>query len=107
MKNLREQEKKEKPLSRVERSRIWKNNLYQAQKYLESQPLELQGLVSDCIVNTENILQAKEEFDKIVTKYNQLCVDLDLEYLWSVLKINGKIVFTTSTSPDKNTDNQK
>ena len=47
----------------MERSRIWKNNLYQAQKYLESQPLELQGLVSDCIVNTENILQAKEEFD--------------------------------------------
>ncbi|MGD9733905.1 MAG: PAS domain S-box protein [Desulfamplus sp.] len=57
------------------------------------------------IIDSSSI--SKEEFDKIVTKYNQLCVDLDLEYLWSVLKINGKIVFTTSTSPDKNTDNQK
>ncbi len=48
-----------------------------------------------------------EEFEKIVDKFNKLCVELDLEYLWSLMKIDGQIVFTSSTSPDKNTAGRK
>jgi PAS domain S-box-containing protein len=59
----------------------------------------------DTLVNSSSI--TKEKFDAIVSRYNQLCLDLHLEYLWSLMTINGKIVFTTSTSPDKKTVNQK
>jgi len=59
----------------------------------------------DNLINSSSI--TKEKFDGIVSRYNQLCLDLNLEYLWSLMEINGKIVFTTSTSPDKNTMNQK
>ncbi len=48
-----------------------------------------------------------EEFDKVVDKFNNLCVELDLEYLWSLMKIDEQIVFTSSTSPDKNTAGRK
>jgi PAS domain S-box-containing protein len=59
----------------------------------------------DKILDSSSI--TKKEFDEIISKYNKLCVDLDLEYLWSLMIINDKIVFTSSTSPDKNTKNQK
>lgn len=49
----------------------------------------------------------KNEFNDIVDKFNKLCIDLDMEYLWSLMEINGKIVFTSSTSPDKIVANQK
>jgi PAS domain S-box-containing protein len=49
---------------------------------------------------------SKVEYDIIVEKYNRLCVELDLEYIWSLMKIDGVIVFTTSTSPDKIVANQ-
>jgi signal transduction histidine kinase len=42
-----------------------------------------------------------EEFARIVERNNQLCRDLDLQYLWSCMVIDGEIVFTTSTSPSK------
>ena len=43
----------------------------------------------------------REEFDAIVDRYNRLCVDLSLEYLWSLMVFGDQIVFTSSTSPDK------
>jgi len=50
---------------------------------------------------------SKNDFDQIVDQYNRLCVSLNLEYLWSLMKIDGQTIFTTSTSPDKNVNNQK
>ena len=50
---------------------------------------------------------SKNEFDEIVDQFNKLCIELDLEYIWSLMKINDKIVFTSSTSPDKDVNNQK
>ena len=47
------------------------------------------------------------QFLNIVDRYNQLCRELDLEYLWSLMLVNGRIVFTTSTSPDKVAQNRK
>jgi PAS domain-containing protein len=42
-----------------------------------------------------------EAFHKIVERNNRLCRELGLEYIWSLLIVNGTNVFTTSTSPDK------
>jgi PAS domain S-box-containing protein len=46
-----------------------------------------------------------EEFSQIVDRYNQLCEKLGLQYLWSLMLIDGHPVFTSSTSPDKTTAN--
>ncbi len=48
-----------------------------------------------------------EEYAKIVDKFNQICLDLDLKFIWSILDINDTVVFTTTTSPDKITANHK
>ncbi len=48
-----------------------------------------------------------EQYYKIVDRNNKLCKDLDLQYLWSVIKIDNKIHFTTATSPDKEVKNNK
>lgn len=37
----------------------------------------------------------------IVARNNKLCQELGLQYLWSNMVVDGKIVFTTSTSPSK------
>ena len=58
----------------------------------------------DRIVDSSSV--SKEEFDQIVERYNQLCVELGMEYLWSLMIVDGEIVFTSSTSPDKVTANQ-
>lgn len=47
-----------------------------------------------------------DEFQQIVGRYNRLCVKLGLEYIWSLLLVDGRIVFTTSTSPDKKAENR-
>jgi len=44
---------------------------------------------------------SKDHFDKIVDKYNKLCLKLHLQYIWSVMLIDNQIVFTSATSPDK------
>ena len=59
----------------------------------------------DRLVDSASVSQ--EAFDDIVDRYNRLCRDVGLEYLWSLMIVNGEIVFTSSTSPDKNTANQK
>ncbi len=48
-----------------------------------------------------------EEYYKIVDRNNQLCIDLDLQYIWSVIVIDSSIHFTTASSPDKNVENNK
>ncbi|MFH1784667.1 MAG: ATP-binding protein [bacterium] len=42
----------------------------------------------------------------IVDKNNKLCLELDLQYLWSCMIVDGDIVFTTSTSPSKDIANK-
>jgi PAS domain S-box-containing protein len=58
----------------------------------------------DRIMDSSSV--SKEEFDATVNRYNQLCVDLGMEYLWSLMIVDGEIVFTSSTSPDKQVVNQ-
>ncbi|WP_372795744.1 PAS domain-containing protein [Pontiella sp.] len=48
-----------------------------------------------------------EEFDRIVARHNLLCRELGLEYIWSLMELDGKLVFTSSTSPDKTVANGK
>ncbi len=48
-----------------------------------------------------------EKYRQIVDRFNQICVELKLQYLWSNLKIGDDIHFTTATSPDKITANNK
>ncbi len=47
------------------------------------------------------------EFQKIVDRNNRLCKSLGLEYIWSLMLVDGRVVFTTSTSPDKVAENRK
>ena len=44
---------------------------------------------------------SKEEFEGIVDTFNRLCLKLGLEYIWSLMEVDGAIVFTTATSPGK------
>jgi len=46
-----------------------------------------------------------DEYLKMIDRYNKLCSKLNLEYLWSLMKIDDQIVFTSSTSKDKNVEN--
>ncbi len=48
-----------------------------------------------------------DEYNAIVARYNKVCQEIGLEYLWSLMLIDKKIVFTTATSPDKDVRNQK
>ncbi|MEI7945420.1 MAG: histidine kinase dimerization/phosphoacceptor domain -containing protein [bacterium] len=47
------------------------------------------------------------DYQRLVDRNNRLCQDLGLEYLWSLMVIDNRIVFTTSTSPDKVASNRK
>jgi signal transduction histidine kinase len=53
----------------------------------------------DRLVGPESLADA--EYQRIVDRYNTLCTALGMEYLWSLMDVNGTIVFTTATSPDK------
>lgn len=49
-----------------------------------------------------------ELYQRVVTRHNRLCVALGLEYIWSVMESrDGRVVFTTATSPDKETANRR
>ena len=50
---------------------------------------------------------ADADYQHIVDRYNRLCQELELEYLWSLMLVDNQIVFTTSTSPDKIAKNRK
>ena len=47
------------------------------------------------------------QYQAIVDRYNQLCLALGMEYLWSLARLDGKIVFTSATSPDKDARHRK
>ncbi len=44
---------------------------------------------------------SQEAYEALVARNNRLSLDLDLQYLWSCMLVDGTIVFTTSTSPSK------
>jgi PAS domain S-box-containing protein len=41
------------------------------------------------------------EYASIVERFNRLCQEADLAYLWSLMVLDGRIVFTSATSPGK------
>ena len=53
----------------------------------------------DNIVDADSV--SRVEFEHIVDQNNQLCLQLELQYLWSCMIVDDRIVFTTSTSPGK------
>ena len=59
----------------------------------------------DRITGPESV--SDSEFQKIVERNNRLCESLGLEYIWSLMMVDGRIVFTSSTSPDKVAANRK
>lgn len=44
---------------------------------------------------------SERQYLGIVHQWNQLCLELDLEYIWSVMALDGQIVFTSGTSTSK------
>jgi signal transduction histidine kinase len=53
----------------------------------------------DNIIDENSVL--KDDYLKIVDSYNKLCSKLGMEYVWSLMLIDGKTVFTTGTSTSK------
>ena len=53
----------------------------------------------DRIVDAGSV--TSEAYEQIVERNNRLCRRLGLQYLWSCMIIDDRIVFTTSTSPGK------
>lgn len=45
------------------------------------------------------------EYEQIVNRYNRLCTELDIDYIWSLMLIDNLPVFTSATSPDKQVSN--
>lgn len=50
---------------------------------------------------------SKEDFVEIIRELDDICVKLDLQYLWSVMLYKGEIVFTSASSTDKKVENGK
>jgi PAS domain S-box-containing protein len=40
---------------------------------------------------------SKEEFARIVATYDELCQQLGLQYIWSLMELDGQLVFTSAT----------
>lgn len=53
----------------------------------------------DRITDADSV--SREEFERIVDHNNKLCLQLDLQYLWSCMIVDDRIVFTSSSSPGK------
>ena len=54
----------------------------------------------DKITNKNSV--SPEEFNEIAGKYQEICSDLPLKYIWSVLMLNDEtVVLTTATPPDE------
>jgi len=58
------------------------------------------GDFADTITNYNSI--DREAYLNVVDSYNQLCVKMDLQYIWSLMVLDGVTVFTTGTSASKN-----
>jgi PAS domain S-box-containing protein len=76
---------------------------------LRTAALMARGLVSedyhDQITGPQSVSDA--DFQRLVDRYNRLCKALEMEYLWSLMVVSNRIVFTTSTSPDKIVTNRQ
>ena len=59
----------------------------------------------DRITGPQSVSDA--DFQRVVDRYNRLCQALEMEYLWSLMVVSNRIVFTTATSPDKIVANRK
>jgi PAS domain S-box-containing protein len=59
----------------------------------------------DSIIDGNTV--SKEDYLKIIDRYNRLCLKLGLEYVWSLMVIDDRIVFTSSTSTDKKVESGK
>ena len=42
-----------------------------------------------------------QEYDQIGDQFNQICAQVDLQYLSTLMQLDGRIVFTSATSPGK------
>jgi PAS domain S-box-containing protein len=51
------------------------------------------------LIMDENFI-TNEDYNQLVSRYNRTCSELGLKYVWSLLEIDGRLVFTSSTSPD-------
>ncbi|MEG3638653.1 PAS domain-containing protein [Magnetococcus sp. PR-3] len=72
------------------------------QKLLTSAAMVAQTLppgYHDRIESKESV--STEQHLDILHQYNRLCLELDLQYLWSVLLMGNQVYFTTSTSTSK------
>ncbi len=58
----------------------------------------------DRLENRESV--SSEDYDRLVTRNNELCRELGLQYLWSCMQLGEEIVFTTSTSPSLDASRQ-
>lgn len=53
----------------------------------------------DHITGFDSISDA--DYQAVVQKFNEICVKANLEYIWSLMVLDGKVVFTSATSPGK------
>lgn len=53
----------------------------------------------DNIVDKDSF--SEEEYMDIIKRWNAICIDLDLEYIWSMMILNDELVTTSGTSADK------
>jgi PAS domain S-box-containing protein len=58
----------------------------------------------DNITGSNSVSDA--EYQQIVQKFNEICVKAHLEYIWSLMILDGKVVFTSATSPSKDANNR-
>lgn len=54
----------------------------------------------DQIVDASSV--SREQFKRQVARNDELCRSLDLQYVWSVLQVDGRLVFTSATHSDVN-----
>lgn len=57
----------------------------------------------DRIIDADSI--AEDDYLALIDEYNQLCESDGLQYLWSLMLVDGEVVFTTSTSTSHNVKN--
>ena len=50
-------------MSKAQQYRNYLDLIITSEKFLNDQPLELQSLVTDCIVDSKNIIEAKQLFE--------------------------------------------
>ena len=50
---------------------------------------------------TDSTSVSREEYLKIADRYTSLCKRLDIQYIWSLMEFNGKVVFTSGSSTGK------